>query len=195
VPAANLAVSPSSTVQGGSVTATWSGIAAPAAKDWIGLYALGAANNSYISYRYTTGTASGSVPFTIPGTVAAGTYELRLFTNNSYTRIGTSNTFSVTVAAQAILSVSPSSVGAGGSVTATWSGIAAPAAKDWIGLYAPGAANNSYISYRYTTGTASGSVPFTIPGTVAAGTYELRLFTNNSYTRIGTSNAFSVIGP
>jgi hypothetical protein len=68
-------------------------------------------------------------------------------------------------------------------------------AKDWIGLYAPGAANNSYISYRYTTGTASGSVPFTIPGTVAAGTYELRLFTNNSYTRIGTSNAFSVIGP
>jgi hypothetical protein len=135
------------------------------------------------------------VPFTIPGTVAAGTYELRLFTNNSYTRIGTSNAFSVTVAAQATLSVSPTSVGAGGTVTATWSGIASPAAKDWIGLYVPGAANNSYISYRYTTGTASGSVPFTIPGTVAAGTYELRLFTNNSYTRIGTSNAFSVIGP
>ena len=195
VPPAALSVTPSSIGQGGTVTATWSGIATPTASDWIGLFVPGAVNTAYLAYRSTTGTASGNVPFSIPGTVAPGTYELRLFTNNSYVRIGTSNPFSVTAPAQATLSVSPSSIGQGGTVTATWSGIATPTASDWIGLFVPGAVNTAYLAYRYTIGTASGNVPFSIPGTVAPGTYELRLFTNNSYVRIGTSNSFSVSAP
>jgi hypothetical protein len=135
------------------------------------------------------------VPFTIPGSVAAGTYELRLFSNGTYTRIGTSGPLTVTAPAQANLSVNSTTVVAGGTVSATWSGIASPSGSDWIGLFAPGAVNTAYISYRYTTGTASGNVPFTIPGTVGAGTYELRLFSNNGYARLATSNSFSVISP
>jgi hypothetical protein len=76
-----------------------------------------------------------------------------------------------------------------------WSGIATPSATDWIALYAPGAADTSLISFRYTTGTASGSVPFTIPASLAPGTYELRLFSNGTYARIGTSNSFTVTAP
>lgn len=192
---ASLTASPTSVAQGSSVTAAWSGVATPSGSDWIGLFAPGAANNAYLAYQYTGGGASGSLPLPIPGTVAAGTYELRMFSNNSYTRIGTSNSFSVTAPVQVTLSASPSSVARGGTITATWSGIASPTGTDWIGLFLPGAANTSYLSYRYTTGTASGSVPFTIPGTVAVGTYELRLLSNNSYTKIGTSNTFSVTGP
>lgn len=80
-------------------------------------------------------------------------------------------------------------------MTATWSGVCAPTSRDWIGLFLPGAPNTSYLAWRYTTGTASGSVPFTIPASRAPGTYELRLFANNGYTRLGTSNAIVVTSP
>jgi hypothetical protein len=192
--ATNLSTSPTSVPAGGSVTATWSGICAPAGADWIGLFAPGAPNTSYLAYRYTTGTASGSVPFTIPATLAPGTYELRLFSNGGYTQLAVSS-FTVAACTSGSLSASPTSIAAGGSVTATWSGICAPAGADWIGLFAPGAPNTSYLAYRYTTGTASGSVPFTIPATLAPGNYELRVFSNGGYTRLGTSNTFVVTSP
>jgi hypothetical protein len=80
-------------------------------------------------------------------------------------------------------------------VTATWSNVCAPTSKDWIGLFLPGAPNTSYLAWRYTTGSASGSVPLTIPASLAPGTYELRLFANNGYTRLGTSNTFAVTSP
>ena len=48
---------------------------------------------------------------------------------------GTSNALAFTINA---LSVSPTTIAAGGAVTVSWSGIANPTATDWIGLYAPG---------------------------------------------------------
>jgi hypothetical protein len=51
------------------------------------------------------------------------------------------------------------------------------------------------LAWRYTTGTASGNVPLTIPGSLAPGTYELRIFANEGYTRLGTSNTFVVTSP
>jgi hypothetical protein len=113
-----ISVSPSTVTAGGTITATWSGIALPTAQDWIGLYIPGAVNSPSTSWRYTTGAASGSVPFVIPASVAAGAYELRLFANDGYTLLATSGTFTVTAAAPATLSVSPTSVTAGGTVTA-----------------------------------------------------------------------------
>ena len=98
-----------------------------------------------------------------------------------------------TAHAQTTLSVSPATVAPGGNVTATWSGIPAPSATDWLGLYTPAAQHTSYISWRYTTGTASGNVPFTIPAGTAPGTYQLRLFSNNGYTLLATSSNFTVV--
>jgi RHS repeat-associated protein len=193
--AQTLSASPSSVYSGQSVSATWSGIAAPTSSDWIALYVVGAADNAFISWRYTTGTAAGSVPFAIPANAAAGTYELRLFSNNGYARLATSNSFTVQTPPPATLSVSPSSVYLSQSVTASWSAIFAPTSSDWIALYVVGAADNAFISWRYTTGTAAGSVPFAIPANAAAGTYELRLFSNNGYARLATSNSFTVQTP
>jgi RHS repeat-associated protein len=187
--AATLSVSPTSVSVTGSVTATWSGIATPSGTDWIGLYTPGAPNTSYLSYRYTTGTASGSVPFTIPAHIAPGTYQLRLLANNGYTVLATSENFTVT-AVNITLTETPASVLPGASVTAAWSGVPTPAASDWIGLFTPGASNSAYSAWRYTTGAASGSVPFAIPAGSAPGTYQLRIFVNNGYS--ATSNNFSV---
>jgi RHS repeat-associated protein len=184
-----LSVSPSSVPVTGSVTATWSGIATPTGTDWIGLYTPGAANTSYLSYRYTNGQASGSLPFTIPSNIAPGTYQLRLLANNGYTVLATSQNFTVT-AINVTLTASPASVLAGGAVTAAWSGIPAPQANDWIGLFTPGAGNSAYLSWRYTDGTASGSVPFTIPAATGPGTYHLRVFISTGHA--ATSNSFTV---
>jgi hypothetical protein len=125
-----------------------------------------------------------------PGT----TYHYRIeATNSAGTSYGSDQTFT-TSSATTTLAASPSSVSAGGSVTVSFSGIVNPTTQDWIGLYHPGDAASSYISWVYTSsctttagGTAatSGSCKFTIPTT---GTYELRVFSNNSYTLLATSN-------
>ena len=90
------------------------------------------------------------------------------------------------------LSVTPPTIPPGGTLTATWSGIAAPTPTDWLGLYVPGADNAELLAWRYTTGDASGSVPFELPGTLAPGTYELRLLANDGFTLLATSDAFTV---
>jgi hypothetical protein len=169
---------------GGTLTVSWSGIVSPTASDWIGLFNSGASDSSALVSRYTTGTASGSVPLTIPGSLSPGTYDLRLYSNNSYTRLAIST---VTVQYAATLNSSPSPVNPGGTLTVTWSGIISPTANDWIGLFNSGASDSSALVSRYTTGTASGSVPLTIPGSLSPGTYDLRLYANNSYTRLATS--------
>ena len=85
-------------------------------------------------------------------------------------------------------------------MTATWSGIANPTATDWIGLYRAGAANTDYIDWIYvncskaaSTARASGACPFTVPATLAAGSYELRLLANDDFMLLATSNL--VISP
>ena len=100
--------------------------------------------------------------------------------------------------AQLLLSVDPTSVVAGGTVTVAWAGIARPTSTDWVGLYLPGAANTSYLDWIYvscsqTAGSprASGSCSFVLPGSLAPGIYELRLLANDG-TRLTIS--FSIVG-
>ena len=202
-----LSASPASVAVGGTVTATWANIATPTSTDWIGLYAVGADDASYATWRYVscstlpgpTGLASGSCGLPVPSLVP-GSYELRLFANNGYGRIATSAPFTVTAAVVATLSVSPSSVVAGGTVTATWSGITSPAGADWIGLFVPGTADTAFLARIYTNctasagaiGVAAGSCPFPLSAGLTARSYELRLFRNNGFTKLATSGSFTV---
>jgi hypothetical protein len=91
------------------------------------------------------------------------------------------------------LGVSPTRVEPGGFVTATWANISSPSTTDWIGLYSsPAAADNSYLTWQYTNGQASGNMAFTIPiGSPVGNTYELRLF-SNTHIRLAISNGLSV---
>jgi hypothetical protein len=118
--------------------------------------------------------------YPIPG-VSPGSYELRLYTNGSYTRVAVTP---ITVQ-YANLSASPSTVNPGGTVTVSWSGLTNPTSVDWIGFFSPGAAD-TFSNGRYTNGAASGSMSYPIPG-VSPGSYELRLYTNGSYTRVAVT--------
>ena len=117
-----------------------------------------------------------------------GTYEFRLFTDDTFIPLASSG--SLSVISDAILVASPSSVAAGeaASVTVGWSGIADPSTHDWIGLYHPGDADTAFIRRAYDsscTQTAGrrakryGWCSFAM--NVAPGTYELRLFTDDTF--------------
>jgi hypothetical protein len=190
------------------VTAAWSGVSSPTTTDWIGLYRPGDPNTSFIDWIYDdscsktaggTSLASGSCSFTMP--TADGTYQLRLLSNDGYTVLATSNTVTVTGGTSPTLTANPSTVAAGGSVTAAWSGVPSPTTTDWIGLYHPGDPSTSFIDWMYDdscsktpggTGQAAGSCSFPMPS--VAGTYELRLLSNDGYTVLATSNAITVTG-
>jgi hypothetical protein len=189
-----LSASPSSVNPGTPVTASWSGITGPTATDWVGLYdSSTAVNPALLNWAYTNGSAAGSLNLSVPsGTTPGASYELRLLTNNSYTRLATSAPFSV-VASTATVSPNPTAVNPGGIVAATWAGIAAPTATDWVGLYdSSSALDPALLAWAYTSGSAAGSVDLTVPPG-AGSTYELRLFTANSYVRLATSAPFSVV--
>lgn len=206
-----VSASPASIAAGANITASWSGITAPAATNWIGLYRPGAASQDhggawmYVSCSKTASAAraSGSCSFPVPAGLPSGTYELRLHAPSSWTMIAKSGPIAITAGAVGggiTLSVSPSSVARGGSVTVGWSGIAQAGATNWIGLYRPGAASQDHggvwvyvsCSKTPTTARASGSCPFAIPSTVAPGSYELRLHAPSSWTAIATSNALTL---
>jgi hypothetical protein len=125
----------------------------------------------------------------LPG-VAAGTYELRLFANNTFTRLAVSNGF--TVAAGPTLSASPTTVSQGSSVTATWAGISAPTATDWVAIVPVNSPDSSSVAFAYSNGVAAGSVSIYIPISVAAGTYELRFYSGNTQAQLAVSNSFTV---
>lgn len=136
----------------------------------------------------------GSFPVTLrvqDATLGTSSRTLTLTIGSSAAQASTAGGPSVTA--------SSDSVAPGGSVTASWSGIANPSGRDWVGLYPSGAGNTSFISWVYVNcarspggAVAAGSCPFTAPD--PSGSYEFRLFANDGYNRIATSNPFSVGG-
>ena len=202
-----LTASPTSVSSDSTVTATWAGIASPSSTDLIGLYQPNASNSEYIDWIYVSCSksagsprASGSCPFVLPATLAAGTYQLRLLANSGFTVLVTSNNFTVTSGGSSpTLTASPTTISSGGTLTATWAGIASSSSTDWIGLYQPNASNSEYIDWIYVSCSqwagsprASGSCPFVLPATLAAATYQLRLLANDGFTVLATSNNFTV---
>mgnify|MGYP001067284206 CR=1 FL=1 len=81
----------------------------------------------------------------------------------------------------------------GETVTLRYSGIASPAAQDWIGLYSVNAKNEQYGEWFYLKANASGSLSFKAPN--APGSYEFRLFLNwpaGGYNDVARSQAIEV---
>jgi hypothetical protein len=101
-----------------------------------------------------------------------------------------------------LLSVSPTSITPGKNILATWSGHTNSKTLDWIGLYPTGSTgiNNSFpIGRLYVSsascgslsaGVTSGSCTFQAP--TVLGAYELRFFSNDTLTKLATSNTFTV---
>ena len=102
------------------------------------------------------------------------------------------------------LTESPLSVPVGGTITGTWANIPNPTARDWGGVFIPGTPDDiaDRLDFIYlnsctqtpgtTAETTSGSCLRTLPITIGPGTYELRIYTNDTFTRLATSNTFTV---
>ncbi len=103
---------------------------------------------------------------------------------------GTSQALTFTITPPAALTVSATNVAPGGSVTATLTN-GLGGSGDWLALAATSAPNTSYLQWTYVgAGVTTRTWTVTLPTT--AGTYEIRLFLANGYTRAATSPAITV---
>jgi hypothetical protein len=151
------------------------------AQDWVGVYAPAAADAAPALWKYTGGAVDGSLSFL--GLPVAAAYEARLFANDSYTRVATSTQrFAVTAA---VATVEPAAASFSTASPAVIDFTGAPGnAQDWVGVYAPGTADAAPAMWRYTGGGTAGSLSFL---GLQVGTYESRLFVNNTMVKIASS--------
>jgi hypothetical protein len=176
-------------------------------RDWVGMYAIGAANSPSLAWMYMDGTQtppsagvfSAHLTFTLP--LTGGAYEFRWFQNDGYTLLAKSTI--VDVAAPAKVTINgvdpPTSVTVLPSSSVTIGVSGGPAnTTDWVGLYQPSTADPYWIAKQYlnglstppTTGVSAAQLTFTAPSN--AGTYELRFFAADTYGRLATSASLVV---
>ena len=170
------------------------------ATDWVGLYPEGAADKSFVAWCYLDGTKTARTTGRTSATVSCftplvpGRYQVRLFANSGYTKLATSNTITVPGTAMS-LTPDPATVGAT-LTTSVWSGPAN--ATDWIGLFVEGTPDTTFLDWCYLNGTRSAPATGMASATVscftapASGRYQIRMFTNNTFTKAATSNTINV---
>jgi hypothetical protein len=183
----SVSATPATVNLGGTITVSWTAPAGRPTNDWVALYAVGAPDTSYLWFQYTGGATSGTA--NAPAPTQGGQYEFRYLLQNGYTDIVRSNTVTVTVSGFTLVAT-PSTVSPGGSVSVSWTAPSGRPTNDWIGLYAAGAADTSYLAYQYTGGATSGSVNMVMP--TQTGQYQFRYLLQNGYTDVVRSNAVSV---
>lgn len=160
----------------------------PAATGYINLYPTGPSPpTATLNYRAGVTRANNFVmPLSSVG-------QVNLFASSTVHAL--IDLFGYFVSATPAVWVGASTVEAGSTISVTWTGISAPTSTDWVGLYPIGIPDTSYGFWLYTNGAPSGSMPFPIDLSVTAGTYEMRLFRNDTFVRLATSAPFTVTRP
>jgi hypothetical protein len=170
--------------------------------DWVALVERSAPDTAYVQWWYLNGSktapasglANASLQFTAPS--SPGTYDVRLFTNNSMNRIARSGAITVTSAGPAV-SVSSTTVQRSAVINFEVSG--GPANRlDWVSLSPASAPDSGYQDWNYlngmktapATGQSSATLQFTAPST--PGTYNIRFFANNGMNKLATSATITV---
>lgn len=196
-PTYNLTVSTQEIETGELVTLSWEAGSNQSNNDWVGLYRVGTSDQAYIDWFYIQ-QVSGSRDFSID---TSGEYEFRYYKNNGYTRSAISPVVRVVDGTEEPtdpdpqpseynLSLNSSTVGLNETITVSYQAPTdADSRNDWIGLYRVGTSDQNYIDWQYTSGS-NGDLSFQMR---TAGTYEIRYFINNGYTRVAVSNTFDVV--
>lgn len=152
---------------------------------WVGFYKSGTTDRSYLSYQYIKSLPSGQ--YTVEAPKDLGLYEFRFFKDNGYTRIGKSSTYQV---AQHAATITTNSTRFKPEQTITASYANAPSYSNaWIGFYKSGSTDRSYKSYEFLKGTSG---QYSVKAPKEAGQYEFRLFLDNGYTRLASSQLITV---
>jgi hypothetical protein len=171
------------------------------AKDWVSLARASAADGDYLDWMFlngqktapAVGVSGGTLQFTAPTT--PGTYNIRFFANNTLTKLATSAT--ITVGSGVAVTVASTTVAPGGVIQFTVSG--GPGnPKDWVSLAPASAADGNYLDWMFlngqktapATGVSGATLQFTAPMT--PGTYNIRFFANNTFTKLATSATITV---
>ena len=140
-PPPSLVASPSSAAPGTQITVTLAN-GFGGSGDWISFAAATAASSSYQTFTYV-GAGVTTRTWTVTAPATPGTYEFRLFLDNTYNRVATSAPVVIDVAqtpAPAIGSLSPASAPAGGSgftLTVNGSNFATTSVVRWNGTARP----------------------------------------------------------
>jgi hypothetical protein len=161
-------ITPPGTVKAGAAMSfQWTG--PNGTGDFIAIVPKGAPEKKYDRYVYTT---KGS-PASMTAPDAAGDYELRYLTAQTYTTLARA---AFTVGSVTASVKGPASVEGGQTFQVNWTG---PGNKlDWISIALKSDTLNNYKHYSYVhTGN-----PVTLNAPLAAGQYELRYQTGQSYT-------------
>ncbi|MCC6175935.1 MAG: IPT/TIG domain-containing protein [Chloroflexi bacterium] len=186
------------TIKVGTIRATWGGVQ-PEGNDWISLMRVGAADDDTIQ-TYYVGSESGFRDFNAP--IDPGYYEFRLYRRKDgvTTRLLVT---SKTISARLPLEITPTSPRPGETATVLWQNsqtVYYPNGKEWIGLYAVNAADNSPIETKKVPNAADGPLTglnFLVPTLPGTNVLEFRIFTDDAHRsgtmqRIGASPTFTV---
>ena len=154
--------------------------------DWVALYKFGAADQSYITWRYTDGGSDGAVTFDVD--LPPGIYVARGFQHGGFDRVAESAIFSV--AGSVGLEVAPK-VAIGAAFDVKFSEV--PLGKsNWIAVAAAGAPPEDYLGWTFLPYESFGTVSM---AGLPAGQYEARLFydwTGTGSLEVRAQKAFSV---
>jgi subtilisin family serine protease len=152
---------------------------------------------------FLAGSTTANVMITVNGDVTFESNETFALTlSNAVNAVLGDNTATATIvnddAAIAATLTAPATPVAPGGIAAVTIANGQGNPTDWIGLYQSNAGDSTFVAWAYLNGLAtppavgltSATLQFVAP--MVLGTYQFRLFSNNSYARIGTSNSFSV---
>ena len=169
-------------------------------KDWVSLAPASAPDTNYVNWMFLNGqqtpplagTSGATLSFPAPAT--AGTYNIRFFADNGLTRLATSATVTVCPC----ITVPATTVAPGAPITFTISG--GPAnRRDWIGVFNAGAADTAFLQWVYLSGSTTppvaglGSATLQLAAPATPGSYNLRLFADDGYTKLVTSAIINVV--
>ena len=170
--------------QGSAHTITWTKSGAMQATAAIRLRLAGSPESADAVEVIANGTANdGSFPWTVPASLAPGSYFIRVRTDDS-TVIGDSGTFTVSACSASITVTSPNGSSdwcRGAAHTISWTKSGAMQDTVAIRLRAAGSSEADAAVVSIVDGTPNdGSYPWTIPASVAEGDYFIRVRTDDS---------------
>lgn len=190
----SIAVSASTSVPSGSITATLSNEPGGAG-DWIALAQVGANDQSYLQWQWVVNLKGTPKTWSVIMPAAAGTYEFRLFLNGGYQRQATSPPVTVATPQQPpTIAVSASAAPPGGRIVASIAN-APGGVQDWIALAPVGAADQSYLQWQWVNvlpAQPNQTRAWSVTMPTQPGTYEFRFFVAGGYSRAATSPPVTV---
>ena len=153
---------------------------------WIGFFRKASPDNEYLAWSYLRDIDIDE--YEVPAPKELGDYDFRVFKDSGHDVHVRSQPITV-MQYEPVLSVLRGSAEPGGEIGVRISG---PSECDgaWVGLFADGAEDNSYVAYSYIR-DLDGDV-YRLPAPREAGVYRFRIFLDGEYTRLAESVGVTV---